>query len=174
MSEKIILILTVIFAFMAVQTQKLNRAVIYLGLFSLLCSVLYLFYKSPNIAIAEAVIGSTLSTVIYLVALRKQKRFKVYVFDEMAYELLDFIEGYCQREDLVFHYIRFKHRRLESILKAKDFDLLIDGYEDDIYFVSATHNYKIEKLASALAKEEDFDYNVSLQEMRDSDEMESL
>ncbi|MFW6015424.1 MAG: Na(+)/H(+) antiporter subunit B [bacterium] len=174
MGEKIILILTVVFAFFAVQTPKLNRAVIYLGVFSFFCSIVYLFYKSPNIAIAEAVIGSTLTTVIYLVALRKQKRFAVYVFKEISHQLIDKIETFCEKEDLIFHYVRFKHNELEMIIKQVEFDLIIDGNKDDIHFITASNNYKIQKLATTLAKDEQFEFNISLHEMRDTNEMENL
>jgi len=68
----------IIFAILAIQTGVLRNAIIYLSVFSLLCSVVYLLLGAPDVAIAEAVIGCTLSTILYLVALRRYKIFTVY------------------------------------------------------------------------------------------------
>lgn len=68
----------IVFAIIAIQTSVLRNAVIYLSVFSLLCSVVYLFHGAPDVAIAEAVIGCTLSTILYLVALKKYSIFTVY------------------------------------------------------------------------------------------------
>lgn len=68
----------IVFAILAIQTGVLRNAVIYLCVFSLLCSVVYLFKGAPDVAIAEAVIGCTLSTILYLVALKKYSIFTVY------------------------------------------------------------------------------------------------
>jgi len=68
----------IVFAILAIQTGVLRNAVIYLAVFSLLCSVVYLFHGAPDVAIAEAVIGCTLSTILYLVALKKYRIFTVY------------------------------------------------------------------------------------------------
>lgn len=61
----------VVFAIIAIQTAVLRNAIIYLSVFSLLCSIVYLFLGAPDVAIAEAAIGCTLSTILYLVALKK-------------------------------------------------------------------------------------------------------
>ena len=74
MTEDIILILMVIFSIVAIHQHQLRTAVICLGAFSLLASVAYLMHHAPDVAIAEAVIGSTIATVLYLVVLRKQER----------------------------------------------------------------------------------------------------
>lgn len=68
----------IFFAIIAIQTGVLRNAVIYLSVFSLLCSIVYLFHGAPDVAIAEAVIGCTLSTILYLVALKKYSIFTVY------------------------------------------------------------------------------------------------
>jgi len=72
-TEKIFLIILVVLALVALNTPKLRRAVVYLGIFSLVSSFVYLLYGAPDVAIAEAVIGSTIATVLYLVALKKYK-----------------------------------------------------------------------------------------------------
>lgn len=78
MPDKIFLLLLVIFAILSVNTAKLRQAVIYLGLFSLISSFVYLIYGAPDVAIAQAAIGSAISTVLYLVAIRRSRVFTVY------------------------------------------------------------------------------------------------
>ncbi|NSW89206.1 MAG: DUF4040 domain-containing protein [Firmicutes bacterium] len=70
---KIFLGVMTVFALLAVQTHQLRRAVIYLGVFSLINSFAYVFYGAPDVSLAEAIIGSTLVTVLYLIALKKYK-----------------------------------------------------------------------------------------------------
>ncbi len=69
--EILLMICLIALAFITVQTRKLRRAAIYLGAFSLICSFTYLTYNAPDVAIAEAVIGCTLSTILLLIALKK-------------------------------------------------------------------------------------------------------
>ena len=73
--EQISLIMLIVLAIATVQTRKLRNAVIYLGVFSLGMSFVYILYNAPDVAIAEAVIGSTLATILYLVALKKYRIF---------------------------------------------------------------------------------------------------
>src|SRR5690554_3129356 len=77
MLEKIFLGSIVIFALATVQSKKLRRAAVYLGIFSLMNSFAYVFYGAPDVAMAEAIIGTTLSTVLYLVAMKKYKVFTI-------------------------------------------------------------------------------------------------
>ena len=67
------LLFSVMMAVLAIQTRKMRNAVIYLCAFSLSMSLVYLLYHAPDVALAEAVIGSAISTILYLVALQKYK-----------------------------------------------------------------------------------------------------
>ena len=71
--DQFFLLLLLLFAILTLQQPRLRIAIIYLGVFSLLVSFAYLQHHAPDVAMAEAVIGSTLATVLYLVALRKQE-----------------------------------------------------------------------------------------------------
>lgn len=71
MFETIILITLVVIACFAVFSDNMRRSIIYLGVFSLAMALAYLYYNAPDVAIAEAAIGVGLSTVMYLVALKK-------------------------------------------------------------------------------------------------------
>ena len=81
--EILLMVCLIVIAFIAVQTQKLRRAAVYLGAFSLLCSFAYLSYNAPDVAIAEAVIGCTLGTILLLIAMKKYHVITIfYVQDE--------------------------------------------------------------------------------------------
>jgi multicomponent Na+:H+ antiporter subunit B len=62
--------LLVLSAAMVVLEQKVIRMIIYLAVFSLISSLCFLVIASPDVAIAEAVIG-IFNTVIFIVALEK-------------------------------------------------------------------------------------------------------
>lgn len=171
--EKIILLLAAIFAIAAIHSPKTKRAVIYMGTFSFFASLLYLFYQSPNVAIAEAAMGCTLAIVIYLVALKKQKKFLVYVYYDISHDLLEIIENFCQSEDLIFHYIRFKKEDYEKIVQKDKFDLLIHKKNENIYLFSKEENIKIEQLTSNLSLKLP-EKSVQLIEMSDVDEIEYI
>ncbi len=79
----IVLILMIIFAIASIQSESLRHSVIYLCVFSLLCSFAYALYQAPDVAIAEAAIGCTLSTVLYLVAIKKYRVFRVYYSNQV-------------------------------------------------------------------------------------------
>src|SRR5699024_12383054 len=84
MYETILLITIVALGFATVQTENLLRTVLYSGSFSLLMATAYLYYNSPDVALAEAAIGEGLSTIIYLVSLKKIRIYDImYVLNDI-------------------------------------------------------------------------------------------
>ena len=75
MLEYILMPVLLVLALLIIQQSSLRVAIIYAGVFSLVSSMVYLYHDAPDVALAEAVIGSTLATVLYLAALRKQEIF---------------------------------------------------------------------------------------------------
>lgn len=71
MTLNIVFILMIIFSMAAIMTEKPVRGAFYLGVFSILCAFAFVVYQAPDVAMAEAIIGCTLSTILYLVALYK-------------------------------------------------------------------------------------------------------
>lgn len=61
----------VVSAILAVTLKNLLPAIISAGLASLFASVAYVLLAAPDVAMAEASIGSGLATVIFLYTLRK-------------------------------------------------------------------------------------------------------
>jgi energy-converting hydrogenase B subunit D len=58
---------------LAVRLQSLTAAVVSAGLSSLFAAVCYVLLAAPDVAMAEAAIGSGLSTIIFLYAIRKTR-----------------------------------------------------------------------------------------------------
>jgi len=78
MNEQLILLLMIITALFCVTAADLKKSIIGLGVFSLLATICYLIYHAPDVAITEAVIGSALTTILYIIALKKYSSFYVY------------------------------------------------------------------------------------------------
>ncbi len=58
-------------AIVAVQAKKLLDSVIALGATGSFISLEFLLLQAPDVAIAEASVGAVLSTVLFIIALRK-------------------------------------------------------------------------------------------------------
>lgn len=109
--EILLMICLIVLAFITVQTSKLRRAAVYLGAFSLICSFAYLSYNAPDVAIAEAVIGCTLSTILFLIALKQYHVITIYYVED---ESEDTVAIKKERRDLTMS--------LESFLLDRGFE----------------------------------------------------
>lgn len=67
--EYLLLFLMVVVAFLAVIFEEELISIICLSIFSITLTALYLLYKAPDVALAEAVIGSGLNTAIFMTAI---------------------------------------------------------------------------------------------------------
>ncbi|NQT65589.1 MAG: DUF4040 domain-containing protein [FCB group bacterium] len=67
-------IIMIIAAFLAIHLKSLLSAIISAGVISLLASVIYLLLAAPDVAMTEAAIGSGLTTIIFIFALKKIKK----------------------------------------------------------------------------------------------------
>lgn len=65
-----IYILLIIFALFSVFAKNLKRAIVGSGVFGLWVSIAYMFYHAPDVAIAEAVISSSLATILFIVTIK--------------------------------------------------------------------------------------------------------
>ncbi len=157
---QMLLILSIILAVMAIQTRKLRNSVIYLGAFSMCLALIYLLYHAPDVAIAEAIIGSSLSTILLLVALQKYKVFNIYyqineeevqdshVFSTQKQQLLKIIESYCNKQELEAHVI-YTVEEVPQILHH-DYALVIEEKEGQINIYGHPENYKFNALINLL------------------------
>ncbi len=69
--DALVCLLMVVVAVTATVVRNLVSAVILVGVVSLLVSYLFLRMGAPDVAMTEASIGAALTTVIFLIALRR-------------------------------------------------------------------------------------------------------
>ncbi len=67
--EYLLIFLLLLAAFLAVLFKEELISIICLSLFSISLTALYLLYKAPDVALAEAVIGAGLNTAIFMTAI---------------------------------------------------------------------------------------------------------
>jgi len=75
LSAFLILIMSVAAVF-AVHTKDLIGASLLLGFVSLISAILFYLLQAPDVAMAEASIGAALTTAIFIMAVKKTKRFE--------------------------------------------------------------------------------------------------
>lgn len=126
------LVMIGVFSLLAIQSRLLLKAVIYLAIASILAALLYLRSGAPELAIAEAAIGSGLVTLLYLAALKRNRIYTIAIASD----------GQANRlEDA--YMLHLEHSR--AIREIRNF-FVIREFEIQIVFVP-------ESLAEALTKD---------------------
>ncbi len=160
MVEAITIFLMMLFAVLAIHSQLLRLSIIFLAVFSLLGAFLYLLYAAPELAIAEAAIGSGLVTLLYLASLKRNKVYTIAILSEgHNYRLTDAYLGYMKRMRSMREIrgffrkreyepqIVFSEKSLEDALDYPAFDLVITEEKDGISAHSSSDSYVLEELA---------------------------
>lgn len=158
---EIALILLVVTSITAIQTRYLRQAVLYLGLFSIAISFVYLMYGAPDVALAEAIIGSTLSTILFIVALQKYKLYTIYYQlqeDELEdngqlsihkQQLIKTLEKFCTKQELEAQII-YSTEAIEHIVEHHQYALILVEKNDVITIYAHPENYKFDALKQFL------------------------
>ncbi len=172
------------FAFAAVQTVKLRRAVVYLAAFSMLSSFVYLSYAAPDVAIAEAAIGCTLATVLYLIALKKYRVYTIYCLGEQNGQAASRDQG--AREDLMRRLEVFLaqhefepqiiHRsiHIEDVGELEHYDLIVERTEESHYFCCHPDSKHQDIIRQFLEEEDKRSNDVEMISMRGDEPDEGL
>lgn len=167
--KPIALLILVYLAIMAIQTQKLRNSVIYMGVFSLTISFVYLLYNAPDVAIAEAVIGSTLATILYLVALKKYTVFAIYChvhegevqdshYAHTEYKaLIELLEVFCAKQELEPQII-YTTQEKEVIMSVHDYAVIIEGHGEILNLYAHPENCKTDVLKAFIEKRGGLEY----------------
>ncbi len=71
-----LLFLMLALAIFAVETKDLLASVVAAGFVSLVASIVYLYLQAPDVAMTEAAIGAGLTTLIFIIAIRKTERYE--------------------------------------------------------------------------------------------------
>lgn len=153
------LLLMGLFALMAIHSKRLRIAVIHLAVFSLLGAFLYLLYAAPELAIAEAAIGSGLVTLLYLAALKRNKVYTIAVLSEgHRYRLTDAYVNYMKRGRSLrrirsFFLLRefephivFVDQEVDEALHNPRFDLVVVEEKQGIAAYGSADSYVLEEL----------------------------
>jgi len=145
-----LLISLIIFAIVTVEAKKLRRAVIYAGAFSLLSSFVYLLYHAPDVAIAEAFIGCTISVVLLLTALKKYRVITIYYVhtdaeipektENECLSLINDLENFLASNDFEPQLIKTSLYDT-SLHEQENFDLLVVNTGEAINIYSGKDNY---------------------------------
>jgi len=171
-----VLVLMIIFAFLAIQSDSIMRAIVLLSAFSVLCSIAYFMLHAPDVAIAEAVIGCSLSTILFLVALRKYRIFTVYVLvDDQTSEAWKFkikrhVIKFVKTINLEVHYI-VTNEPLERLIEKYKFDSIMICDNNAIDFHGYKSNYHFDLMYDYFNKQGDYHAGISY---IDQDEMEEI
>jgi len=64
----------IIFSILAVHSKDLLLSVVFMGVVSMCLALLFLVLQAPDIAITEASVNAGLSTLIYVIAIKKTRR----------------------------------------------------------------------------------------------------
>lgn len=158
------LILLIITSIAAIQTRYLRHAVIYLGLFSLAISFVYALYSAPDVAIAEAIIGSTVSTILFIVALQKYKIFTIYyrlqdeeltdetLFSKNKQQLVKSLEKFCTKQELEAQ-ILYSKESIQEIIKHDNYAIILEETPYEVVIYIHPDNYKIDALMRFLEQD---------------------
>ncbi len=71
-----LLFLMLVLGIYAVETKDLLASVVAAGFVSLVASIVYLYLQAPDVAMTEAAIGAGLTTLIFIIAIRKTERYE--------------------------------------------------------------------------------------------------
>lgn len=138
-------ILLIIISLAIVLSKNNLRIVIFFSIFSLVSASLYYFYKSPDLALAEAAIGSAIIPLIFIIAISKQKEFLVVShLDEddnfldiepvkgKGYKLLDEFTDYYKLKLTIGN---SSYDELHGIFRVKNVDLVVKKSQNDEYII---------------------------------------
>ncbi|MCD6591295.1 MAG: DUF4040 domain-containing protein [Candidatus Aenigmarchaeota archaeon] len=66
----------ILFSLLAALSKDLLRAVVFLAVSSMCIALAFLLLKAPDIAMTEASVNACLTTLIYVIAVRKTRRYE--------------------------------------------------------------------------------------------------
>lgn len=149
MFEVIMLISLLILGVATVATDNLLRTVIYSGAFSLVMALAFLYYNAPDVALAEAAIGVGLSTIMYLVSLKKIRVYDICYVDETVEDFDDDnineaqdrvlrpLEYFIERTEELEPQLSYSNQDIQATLEDEH-DVIIQRREDLTYFYGRT------------------------------------
>lgn len=136
MFEQFLFIVILIVALFVVLSDNLRHSIIYLSVFSLAMALAYLYFNAPDVALAEAAIGVGLSTIMYLVALKKIKIYDIcyvneegtfndeYIF-EFRHDVIRPLERFMEQTEEVEPQVTYTDHPIEEVIREDNHDFII-------------------------------------------------
>lgn len=152
-----ILLLLCVLALLTVHMERLLTAVVYAGVLSAAAAFAYMLLGAPDVALAEAVIGSTLSTVVFLVTLKKYKIFVVRFCpasgkaDGPLKKVLSVLGRSLEKREMEVHVIQ-AGEPVEKLLNYPDTDLVVEQKDDHVVVHGEPHSEILERIKHAFHK----------------------
>lgn len=139
--QQILLLLLIFLSVYIIKTKNNLKAIIYFSAFSLISASVYFFLSAPDLALAEAAIGSAIIPLIYIIAISKQREFlvvsRISQDDPFLYHNQDIKgKGYQLLEEFTKHYNlklvinHGKYDELHGIFRIRNIDLVIEKCMD--------------------------------------------
>lgn len=136
MYKDMLFIMLVLFALAAALSNRLIKAVIYLEIFSLISAVIFVIEGAPDVAIAEAVIATTIT----FVTIQQYKKVKVFYinleYDNKKTKIHKFIEKSCEQTSLLPLFVNLHKMNMRKHLKKNRSicDVIITQHDRDVTF----------------------------------------
>ncbi|RKD30577.1 Na(+)/H(+) antiporter subunit B [Thermohalobacter berrensis] len=135
--ETLLQIIMIIIALTIILDKDNLRLVIFSSAFSLIAASLYYMNKSPDVALAEAAIGSAIIPLIFIIAIEKQKQF--IVVNHLNDEFLDRDtgKGYKVLEEFAKHYglklsvYKNDDGQIQGAFRERNIDLIVEKSPQD-------------------------------------------
>ncbi len=153
---EIALIGLIILSLLIVFENNIRRTVVYASAFSVLISFAYFLLAAPDVALAEIIIGSTLSTIILLVAIKKYRLFTVYLVSSKEpsrknreQTLLQQMERIILKHELQLQVIR-THEKVADIKTEHAYDLIVEEEKETYILHGVENSYLVNELKEVL------------------------
>ncbi len=157
-AEIILLLIMVAMALLTIRTNVLRLAIIYMGVFSLAASMLYVLYRAPDVAIAEAIIGSGLVALLYLSALKRYRVYTIGLVSSRSTNITDReivraehnaairdIEQFCIEREREPQTV-FTRESVSEAIFNHHYDLVIEERPEGVRLYGHQDNYLVDEL----------------------------
>ncbi len=152
---EIVLISLVILAIFLVQTENLRNAVIVNSVFGMGMSFVFLLYGATDVAVAQAVISTVISTIIFIVALQQYQVYDIFCRlnegekgdtlyrNSSRRHIIDLVYEYCKLESLSPR-LTYTNETRREIIENHIYELIVEQKPDGtVVFVGHSENLKL-------------------------------
>ncbi len=169
MLEQFVFLAMILIALFITLSRNLKYAVLALSAFSLLAAFSYLLFHAPDVAIAEAVIGSALSTIIYIIALKKYQTFYIYITSDINESLSDLkilrdvqsvllkVISYCHDHDMQAQYV-YTYDSPDIISNEHVCDLILVHGKEKVYGYGLETELHVQNIRKLLLNDSNFNF----------------